>query len=353
MTKALSVDKKTKNNLLLLSVVLVAGAVVAIFSFNRIFISLFLNLLLLAVLFWFQRRVRLEIEEEHQYLKEFDASAKMLVQKDRKLVFANAELRRLNEELDKAAKELVKRDLELTEANARLRELDNVKSEFIMVAAHQLRTPLTGIRWAFNMLEEEELGKLTPQQKEIIDNGSKATVRIINLIEDLLNVSRFEEGRFGFKFGPKSIIPILESIQPQFQKIAAEKAVKLSFSWAKAFSYLINLDEERIAAVFNMLLDNAIRYTTPGGEVGLTVSVEGLAVKVEIKDTGIGIPRDQQHKVFTKFFRAANALVNQTEGNGLSLYLAKNIITKHGGAISVQSVENKGTTVTVTLPISR
>lgn len=256
------------------------------------------------------------------------------------------------EELDKTTKLLLRRDLDLSEANQRLEELDAVKSDFVSIAAHQLRTPLTGIKWSYLSLLEKETGPLNSDQRKIIEDGLDAINHTITLINDLLNVAHIEEGRFGFSFQSASILPVVRKAFGRFQSAAGMKGVWLSIELPKNEPPPISLDEEKIDLVLDNLLENAIKYTLPGGKVKLKLDYDGKKIKIIVSDTGIGIPRNQLNRVFTKFFRGENALLYQTSGTGLGLYMAKNIIDRHCAAISVESEENKGTTFTVTLDTS-
>jgi signal transduction histidine kinase len=254
------------------------------------------------------------------------------------------------EELDKTTRLLIRRDLELSEANSRLEELDDVKSDFVSIAAHQLRTPLTGIKWSFIALKEKEVGPLNPEQKKIIENGLEAINHTIVLINDLLNVAHIEEGKFGFNFKSAAILPLIQKAFERFVPLAGEKGVSLEANLTKDDLPLISLDAEKISLVMDNLLDNAIKYTSPGGKIKLELAYEKNEIKLTVSDTGIGIPRSQFDRVFTKFFRGENALLFQTSGSGLGLYMIKNIIDRHCGTITVRSEENKGTIFVITLP---
>ncbi|MDI6778073.1 MAG: sensor histidine kinase [Patescibacteria group bacterium] len=255
-------------------------------------------------------------------------------------------------ELDKTTKLLIRRDLDLSEANRRLEELDAVKSDFVSIAAHQLRTPLTGIKWSYLSLLEKETGPLNPDQQKIIEDGLNAINHTITLINDLLNVAHIEEGRFGFSFKNVSIFPVVQKAFERFQSLAGVKGIWFSIELPKNEPPPMSLDAEKIDLVLDNLLENAIKYTPPGRKVNLKLDYEGKKVKIIVSDTGIGIPRNQLNRVFTKFFRGENALLFQTSGTGLGLYMAKNIIDRHCGTISVESEENKGTTFTITLDTS-
>ena len=280
---------------------------------------------------------------------------KTLVLKDllEELAVVNRELIVRNKESDEVAKVLVRRDLELTQANERLQEMDAAKSQFVSVAAHQLRTPLAGIKWTLYALLEEKMGRLNKEQEKFAGDAYKATVRLIELVNDLLDVARLEEGRFGFKIKKQSLVPLVKKVYENFQKVASGKGIKFSLVLPKEDIPLLDLDEEKIAIALENLVDNAIKYTSPGGKATVTIRKEKNSVRVEVADTGIGMPADQIKKVFTKFFRAENAQLYQTSGTGLGLYLAQNIVVHHGGVMFFKTEENKGSTFTFSLPIPK
>ncbi len=315
--------------------------------------TVLLGMLIFMIVSWSNIRLDRLNSALKDLLNENYESGKMLVQRDRELVAANENLLQLNLELNEVTKVLIRRDIELSEANTRLQELDRVKSEFVSVAAHQLRTPLTGIRWSYHALLEEDSGKVNSEQRNIIEKGLQAAMSMIDLINNLLNVARIEEGRFGYNFERKSVMPTLEKAAKTFQDAIKEKGLRFVFSAPKSPLPLLDIDEEKMIIVFNNLLDNAVKYTPPGGEINVNVSAlpkSGMVV-VEIKDTGIGIPANQLHRIFSKFFRADNAMFYQTMGNGLGLYVVKNIVERHAGSIRAASTEGRGTTFTVRLPV--
>ncbi|MFA5871832.1 MAG: sensor histidine kinase [Parcubacteria group bacterium] len=253
-------------------------------------------------------------------------------------------------ELDKTTKLLVGRDLELLEANRKLQEMDTIKSEFVSVAAHQLRTPLTGIKWSYLALLESDPGSLTADQQKIIEDGLKAINHTIELINDLLNVAHIEEGKYGFNFSKKSITELIENTYKRYLPIAKEKGINLKLEFDSNELHELMIDSDKMSIVFDNLIDNAVKYTSPGGEVALSVRGKDGSVEFKVRDTGIGVPEDQKHRLFSKFFRADNALLFQTSGSGLGLYMVKNIIDRHCGTISFESEENKGTAVSFSLP---
>lgn len=284
-----------------------------------------------------------------------DLNAKLeetISRRTKDLVAANASLRELLREMEVVGKILVRRDLELTRANARLEELDTVKSEFVSIAAHQLRTPLTGIRWSYQTILDRDAASLTRDQRRLLESGLGAAMRMIDLVNDLLSVARIEEGRFGIRLRKQSITPLLEEMTARYAAIGKEKGIKflLVLPTGGALPDLA-FDEERIGLVLDNLMDNALKYTEPGGTVAVRALREKNRVRVAVEDTGVGIPPPQIHRVFTKFFRADNAVRLHTSGTGLGLYVVKNIIDRHNGEIAVQSAEGKGSAFSFTLPV--
>ncbi len=301
----------------------------------------------------------LELEHEvsrrtqklEELLQENYQSAKLLVSKDRELTLANISTQNLIAELTEVGKILIRRDLELSRANERLQELDVLKSEFVSVAAHQLRTPLTAVKWALSSLLEETAGRLPAHHRKTLGDAYRATQRLIELIGDLLDVARLEEGRYGFRFNPGPIVPIVREAFGRFQQTAQDKGLTFSLELPETDPPVLRIDAERIDIALDNLIDNAVKYTPPGGSVTVRVVSRPEAVAVEVTDTGIGVPESQQHRVFTKFFRSHNARLLETSGSGLGLYLAKNIVERHDGSMDFQSIEGQGSTFTITLPI--
>jgi len=228
--------------------------------------------------------------------------------------------------------------------------IERLKSQFVSVAAHQLRTPLSIIKWSLSMMIQGELGSLTGEQKEILEKTNQTNERMILLINDLLNVARIEEGRFIYKPQAVDFTELLERIIKPIQLLAEEKKVKLDVDLSEE-SKVIKADTEKLVLAVKNLIENAIYYTEPGGSVTVCLKKRGNELEFFVKDTGIGIPKDQQHRIFDKFFRGDNAVRKETEGTGLGLFIAKNIIEAHGGKIWFESREGKGTTFFFSLPI--
>lgn len=224
------------------------------------------------------------------------------------------------------------------------------KTDFVTVASHQLKTPLTHINWALETLNDDTT--LSTDNKEIVDAALKASNLLTDIVGSLLNISRIEEGRFGYKFETANIADFIDQILNQVSSQASRAGVRIFFDKSTAPTQQVFIDPQRLSLAIMNLLDNAIRYNVKNGEV--TVRAAQIPnkpfIELTVKDTGIGISPEELEKLFTKFFRAENAVKFQTEGTGLGLYIAKNIVEAHGGQLTVESELGRGTTFHLTLP---
>ena len=175
------------------------------------------------------------------------------------------------------------------------------KSEFISVAAHQLRTPLSAIKWVMKILLDQDAGPITPEQKDLLTKGYESNERMIELVTDMLDVARIEEGKFGFVFHHTNLDALIQKAMDAFIVKAKEKDITLVFEKPET-TYSLKLDAARIELVLQNFIDNALKYTPPGGTITIRVAATGRYVKISIKDTGIGVPKDQAVRLFTKFF---------------------------------------------------
>lgn len=230
------------------------------------------------------------------------------------------------------------------------REIDRQKTEFVSVASHQLRTPLTSIKWFLEMMIDGDLGKLSEEQIETLKQIFESNERMIDLVNKLLNVSRIESGRVRVEPKPTNLNDLADSIKIELTPLVAGK--KLKFEVRLPTLPVINIDPKLIREVMMNFLSNAIKYTPENGSVILNAEVGQFDITFCIKDTGMGIPLDQQVKVFHKFFRADNAVAKETEGTGMGLYVAKSIIELSGGRVWFESKQDKGTTFYFTLPLA-
>lgn len=228
--------------------------------------------------------------------------------------------------------------------------IDKLKSEFISIAAHQLRTPLSAIKWVIKMVLDGDVGKLNEEQQQFLYKGYQSNERIIHLVNDMLNVSRIEEGRFGYSFNKEDLIKVIDGAVASIDGLIREKSIKLTINKPKKLDK-IYLDSQKMGLVVQNLLENAVKYTPEFGKIEIDVEGGDELVKVRVKDNGVGIPEKDKAKLFSKFFRAENVIRMQTEGSGLGLFIVKNIIKRHGGEIMVESEEGKGTEFVFTLPL--
>jgi signal transduction histidine kinase len=226
------------------------------------------------------------------------------------------------------------------------------KSEFISVAAHQLRTPLTALKWASeNLMKLEE--HASPDIIELVRQVAQLSDRSMRITNDLLDASKIEEGRFGYSFEDTDIVGFVQRILQEVTVLAREYGTRIFFEPPPGDLPSVSVDPARVGTVLSNLLDNAIRYNTENGEVVVSVTrtPDGKFVKVAVRDTGIGVPENESGKLFQKLQRASNAIPVEPNGTGLGLYIAKNIVERHGGSVGFDSIEGRGSTFWFTLPL--
>lgn len=239
---------------------------------------------------------------------------------------------------------------QLKNTNNKLKELDAAKDEFISMASHQLRTPLTTVKGYLSMVLEGDVGKLNKQQHEFVDQAFGSAQRMVYLIADLLNVSRLNTGKFVIDAGPTNLAEVVQQEIDQLQRHAATREITLTYKKPKNFP-IVNLDETKIRQVIMNFTDNAIYYTPTGGKVSVKLEKKGQSIEFTVTDTGIGVPKELQHKLFEKFYRAENAKQARPDGTGLGLFMAKKVVIAQGGAVLFNSVEGKGSTFGFTFPL--
>jgi two-component system sensor histidine kinase VicK len=224
------------------------------------------------------------------------------------------------------------------------------KNEFITVASHQLRGPTTDINWALQALSA--VTGLDDTNKMIVATAAAASQNLLRRIEDLLNIAKMEDGQFGYQFEDTDIVDYISKLLADILPAARKAGVKIYFDRPSEPMPHVMIDPKHLSLAVTNLLENAIRYNVENGEV--TVKIDKMADKpfvvVSVKDTGIGVPPDALGKLFSKFYRADNAVKSQTEGSGLGLYISKGVITAHGGQIWAESELNRGTTISFALP---
>lgn len=230
-------------------------------------------------------------------------------------------------------------------------ELKKAKSEFIYAAAHQLRAPLTTIGRALETLNGDPAIK--GGSRETLDQGSEADKRLTKILDDLLNVSRIDEGQLGYTMEMLDLIPFLNSLLEGARDYVSKSNLKLKINFENEIGKLmLYFDPDRLGMAISNILDNAIKYNVENGEVTFrTELLKGKPyLQISISDTGIGIPKEKIPDVSTKFFRAENAKKALAEGMGLGMYISQSIIKRHGGSMWIDSEIGRGTTVYFTLP---
>jgi signal transduction histidine kinase len=232
---------------------------------------------------------------------------------------------------------------ELRRTNDKLKALDETKDEFITMASHQLRTPLTSVKGYLSMVLEGDAGKLNTQQKELLTQSFISSQRMVYLIADLLNLSRLNTGKFVIEAIPVDLSEVVQGEIDQLRETAKSRGLTLAYDRPENFPKLM-LDETKIHQVVMNFIDNAIYYTPSGGTITIKLNETKTAIEYRVVDDGIGVPKADQHRLFTKFYRAGNARRARPDGTGLGLFMAKKVIAAQGGAIIFESEEGKGST---------
>ena len=230
-----------------------------------------------------------------------------------------------------------------------LQELDRIKSDFVSTVSHELRTPLTSITGYVEMLRDGDGGALNEAQDRMLEVVDFNTQRLLAQIEDLLTLSRVESGTFQLAKDRMAVGQIVRAVGEVVMPQAAAQSLELVLELPQDLPDLVGDASELDRALLN-LAANAIKFTPPGGRVTISAQRYGECVRIAVADTGVGIPLDEQDKLFTRFFRSSTTANAATQGTGLGLVIVKSIVEHHGGTIDVQSTPGEGTSVIVTLP---
>jgi signal transduction histidine kinase len=232
---------------------------------------------------------------------------------------------------------------ELRHTNEKLRALDETKDDFISMASHQLRTPLTSVKGYLSMVIEGDAGEINETQRKMLSQAYTSSQRMVYLIADLLNVSRLKTGKFVLESAPTDLSKMIDEEIGQLTETAAARSLTLNYDKPVDFPTLM-LDETKTRQVLMNFIDNAIYYTPKDGHITIELKDTGPTVEFRVIDDGIGVPKSEQHHLFTKFYRAGNARKARPDGTGLGLFMAKKVITAQNGVLIFDSKEGKGST---------
>ncbi len=230
------------------------------------------------------------------------------------------------------------------------KQVDQMKTEFISLASHQLRTPLSAMKWFIEMLLAGDMGKLSDDQLKAVENIDQSNERMITLVNGLLNISRIESGRIIVEPVLTDITNLTNNILSELKQKIDEKKLEVTFNHQESIGDIL-LDQSLVRQVILNLLTNSIKYTNNKGNIAILITKENNNLKFSVTDNGLGIPKLEQTKVFQRFFRASNVQRQETDGTGLGLYLAKTIINSSGGEIGFTSTEGKESNFWFTIPL--
>lgn len=235
--------------------------------------------------------------------------------------------------------------------NEKLLALDEAKDDFVSMASHQLRTPLTSVKGNLSLVLDGDAGKISGLQRQLLEQAFSSSQRMVYLIADLLNVSRLKTGKFVIERSPVDLALVVEEEVNQLVDTAKSRQLTLAYDKPEGISELM-LDDTKTRQVIMNFIDNAIYYTPAGGRIDVVLSETQSSVECRVIDNGIGIPKSEQHHLFTKFYRASNARKARPDGTGLGLFMAKKVIVSEGGAVIFETKEGKGSTFGFSFPKS-
>lgn len=233
------------------------------------------------------------------------------------------------------------------------RENERMRLDFVSMAAHELRTPITSIRGYLDVFMKENEGKFSSDHLTLLSQIKSSSLHLASLVENLLSVTKIERGAFTINTAQVSLMDIIKQTISELAFRAQSKNIHLAFDEPGIVVPEIQADKLRIGEVIMNLISNAINYTPSGGAIRIWIEIKNDQIIIHVTDNGLGIPKDQQDRLFNKFYRAHNPLEQKTNGTGLGLYISKAVVELHHGKIWVESAEGKGSTFSFSLPISK
>ena len=226
------------------------------------------------------------------------------------------------------------------------------KNEVISLVAHELRTSLTSLKWMLKMFLDSDFGPITEEQKNALLQGFSQNEHMIEVVTDLINFSHSDESALAYKIEQVDLEELLDTVIKEFSSESFKRGVPVLFTKA-AEPIMCAVDKDKIKVVFQNLISNAIKYSRKGDGVEIALTKDAASVAITVRDHGIGIPKEANADIFTKFFRANNAKEKESIGSGLGLYTAYVIVAHHKGTLAYTSTEGLGTTFTVSLPYTQ
>ena len=253
-------------------------------------------------------------------------------------------------QLRAALREAERRCSELEQANAELQRASGAKAQFLAQLSHEIRTPLHAINGFAELLADDSYGPLTERQKRFVGHISEAGAHLLRLLNDIIDLARFETGRMDLDLQPVAVTPLVEQAARVLSGLARDKGISIRMQHDRSDAVALADDQRARQVLFN-LLSNAIKYSPEGAEVDVTTTGEGEHVRVEVKDRGIGIAPGDQERIFEEFVRLNDA--EDHPGAGLGLALSRELVHAHGGEIGVESAPGQGSAFWFTLPLAR
>ncbi|MFA5933833.1 MAG: HAMP domain-containing sensor histidine kinase [Candidatus Paceibacterota bacterium] len=239
----------------------------------------------------------------------------------------------------------------LQQENEEMKKIISAKSELLSLSAHQLRTSLSALKWTFKMFLDGDVGELAPEQQALIKKASDSNERMIALVSDILTLNKTDAGTLPYHIEEFNIVSLIDETLFEFIGESYKRGIEIIFLKPDSPIPNISADREKIRVVFENIIENALKYSSKGDKIFISINIRDAEVEIAVKDNGIGIKEDEASKIFTKFFRTSEAEQKDTVGTGLGLFTTKNIVEHHNGKIWFESVSNNGSTFFVTLPI--